>query len=273
VRALLRHGYAPGLDPALKPRAPPRRGPPSAAPCSAYGEEDPIIPLADVDAPPRLAASGQPFEIRSTPAPGSVHERHAAGDGRPDAAADAAAARRLSPRAARVACVGDDWVTCPRCSGPLARGVRGGVERPTCPACGFDFFANPGVGAACVIRDRDGRVLLVQRGPDQFGAGRWCFPCGYVEWGEDVRAAAAREALEEAGVAVTLHVVHVASNSTTREAERRRVVSRRRRPTRAPPRGRRRRGRRRMADPAAPPPPRPTDLDLLRRSPVRGVAR
>ena len=109
--------------------------------------------------------------------------------------------------------LGDDWVTCPRCSGPLARGVRGGVERPTCPACGFVFFANPGVGAACVIRDRDGRVLLVQRGPDQFGAGRWCFPCGYVEWGEDVRAAAAREALEEAGVAVTLgDVVYVASN-------------------------------------------------------------
>jgi dienelactone hydrolase len=35
-----------------------------------YGEEDPIIPLADVDDLRRgLAASGRPFEIASTPAP------------------------------------------------------------------------------------------------------------------------------------------------------------------------------------------------------------
>src|SRR5262249_42112382 len=38
-------------------------------------------------------------------------------------------------------------------------------------------------------------------------------PCGYVEWGEDIRIAAAREALEEAGVAVTVgEPVQVASN-------------------------------------------------------------
>ncbi len=108
---------------------------------------------------------------------------------------------------------GDDWVMCPRCRTALERTVRGGVPRPTCPGCGFVFFANPGVGAACVIRDGGGRVLLVQRGPGQFGAGRWCFPCGFVEWGEDVRAAAAREAREEAGVEVVLgEVVQVASN-------------------------------------------------------------
>jgi ADP-ribose pyrophosphatase YjhB (NUDIX family) len=75
------------------------------------------------------------------------------------------------------------------------------------------FFVNPGVGAAAVIRDAGGRVLLVQRAPRQFGAGRWCFPCGYVEWGEDVRDAAAREAREEAGVDVLIgEPLQVASN-------------------------------------------------------------
>lgn len=64
-----------------------------------------------------------------------------------------------------------------------------------------------------MIDDPAGRVLLVQRGPEQSGAGLWCLPCGYVEWGEDVREAAAREALEEAGVAVEIgDVMQVAVN-------------------------------------------------------------
>lgn len=70
-----------------------------------------------------------------------------------------------------------------------------------------------GVGAAVVIRNQIGEILLVRRTRHQYGAGRWCFPCGFVEWGEDVRAAAAREAREEAGVDVELgDVVQVASN-------------------------------------------------------------
>ena len=109
--------------------------------------------------------------------------------------------------------LGDDWRYCPRCGAGLERRPRGGLPRPSCPACGFVFFANMGVGAAVVIRNAAGLVLLVQRGPGYFGAGLWCMPCGYVEWGEDVREAAAREALEEAGVTVEIgEVVHVAVN-------------------------------------------------------------
>ena len=91
--------------------------------------------------------------------------------------------------------------------------MRGGVPRPSCDACGFVFFANPGLGAATVVRDAAGRVLLVRRAPGQWGAGAWCIPCGFVEWGEEVRAAAAREAREEAGVDVVVgDVLQVASN-------------------------------------------------------------
>ncbi len=109
--------------------------------------------------------------------------------------------------------LGDDWQWCPRCRAALTRALRGDRPRPACPACGFVFFANPGVGAAVVIRDAAGRVLLAQRAPRQFGAGRWCFPCGFVEWGEDVRAAAAREAREEAGVEVAIgEILQVATN-------------------------------------------------------------
>jgi ADP-ribose pyrophosphatase YjhB (NUDIX family) len=70
-----------------------------------------------------------------------------------------------------------------------------------------------GVGAAVVVRNARGEVLMVQRSAHQFGAGKWCFPCGYVEWQEDIRAAAAREAREEAGVEVVVgEPVYVETN-------------------------------------------------------------
>jgi 8-oxo-dGTP pyrophosphatase MutT (NUDIX family) len=100
--------------------------------------------------------------------------------------------------------LGDDWQWCPQCRNRLERRMRGDRPRPTCAACGFVFFAASGVGAAVVVQRDDGRVLLVQRGPGRFGAGEWCLPCGWVEWGEDVRDAARREAREEAGIDVVV---------------------------------------------------------------------
>ena len=94
----------------------------------------------------------------------------------------------------------DDWRSCPRCGGNLVRAD----DHVRCGSCGLEHFPNMGVGAAVVIRNAGGQVLMVQRSARQFGAGRWCFPCGYVEWGEDIREAARREAREEAGIDVVI---------------------------------------------------------------------
>ena len=59
----------------------------------------------------------------------------------------------------------------------------------------------PCVGA--VVRDREGRLLLVRRGTEP-GRGQWSVPGGRVEPGEDAAAAAAREVLEETGVPVVV---------------------------------------------------------------------
>jgi ADP-ribose pyrophosphatase YjhB (NUDIX family) len=56
------------------------------------------------------------------------------------------------------------------------------------------------VGAVVV---HDGALLLVRRAAAP-GAGKWCTPGGRLEYGERMRAGAAREVLEETGLTVTI---------------------------------------------------------------------
>ncbi len=47
----------------------------------------------------------------------------------------------------------------------------------------------------------DYMTLIVKRGPASMGSiGKWCFPCGYLDWDETVEEAAIRETYEESGV-------------------------------------------------------------------------
>lgn len=66
---------------------------------------------------------------------------------------------------------------------------------------GHPVHRDPKVGVGVVVRDGAGRLLLVQRSMNP-GRGSWALPAGYVDAGEDPRAAAAREALEETGLVV-----------------------------------------------------------------------
>ncbi len=99
--------------------------------------------------------------------------------------------------------VSPDYRFCPRCGDPLGTRVRGGLPRPSCERCGFVHFRNPAVGVAVVVIDKDGRVLLGRRSAGG-NVGEWCIPCGYVEWGEDIREAARREFSEETGLEVQI---------------------------------------------------------------------
>ena len=89
---------------------------------------------------------------------------------------------------------------CPRCATRVEARPFEGKLRPTCPACGYIAFADPKV-AACVLITRAESLLLIRRAIDP-GRGLWCFPGGYVDFGEDPQLAALRECREETGLNV-----------------------------------------------------------------------
>ena len=70
-----------------------------------------------------------------------------------------------------------------------------------CAACGFDFYQNPSPASVVVIPDPgdERRILMLKRRTEP-NAGAWCVPGGFIRYGEDPAAAAARETREEVGL-------------------------------------------------------------------------
>jgi len=94
---------------------------------------------------------------------------------------------------------------CPMCGGDLEpRSLRPHEpERLVCVRCGFIFYLDPKVAVGTIIRDERNHLLFLRRAIEP-GYGRWVFPGGYVDRGEEVHVAALREAREEAGLEIRL---------------------------------------------------------------------
>lgn len=90
---------------------------------------------------------------------------------------------------------------CPTCGSPNEMQERDGRHRPVCTACGHITFLDPKLAVAALIL-REGQILLGKRGPGTRSPGKWSFPAGFVERGEQVEAATAREVREETGLEV-----------------------------------------------------------------------
>ena len=93
---------------------------------------------------------------------------------------------------------------CPACGGRLtiSRPVENGPARQICSACHFIFYLDPKV-VACALLELDDKLVLLKRGvkPQK---GKWAIPGGYVDRGEEVKAAAIRETKEECGLSIEI---------------------------------------------------------------------
>ena len=92
---------------------------------------------------------------------------------------------------------------CQRCGARLTRRDVQGAQRPFCASCGFVHFFDPKVAVVALVEDPEGRLLYTKRNHEP-KLGAWAWPGGWVDRGEVVEEAVAREVKEETGLDVAL---------------------------------------------------------------------
>jgi ADP-ribose pyrophosphatase YjhB (NUDIX family) len=87
---------------------------------------------------------------------------------------------------------------CSKCGQPVTMQIPAGdtLPRAVCASCGTVHYENPRVVVGCVP-DWHGQILLCRRAIEP-RRGYWTAPAGFLEIGESLHAAAARETAEEA---------------------------------------------------------------------------
>ena len=118
---------------------------------------------------------------------------------------------------------------CNKCGAPVELRIPPGdhLPRHVCNACGTIHYQNPRLVVGCVP-EHEGKILICRRGIEP-RRGYWTVPAGFMENGETLQQAAARETLEEALARVEIgslltvvhvlhaHQVHVFFRATLRE--------------------------------------------------------
>ncbi len=88
---------------------------------------------------------------------------------------------------------------CPVCRAELNLKRVEDRKRAVCSSCGWIHYQNPLPCAAALVRNSEGKILLVKRGVKP-GKGQWALPSGFIEIDETPEKACIRELKEETGL-------------------------------------------------------------------------
>ena len=104
---------------------------------------------------------------------------------------------------------------CSNCGTPVVLRIPEGEHLPrhVCPSCATIHYQNPKLVVGCVP-EYEGRILICKRAIEP-RVGYWTIPAGFMENGETLQQAAARESQEEAladveigSLLAIVHVIH-----------------------------------------------------------------
>ncbi|MBB2183396.1 NUDIX hydrolase [Lachnospiraceae bacterium MD1] len=88
-----------------------------------------------------------------------------------------------------------------------------GILRHRCPSCNYVSYRNPYPCVSLLVVNQRNEIALGKRHPSSIYPGKWCLPCGYIEYGESYVAAGIREAKEEIGIDIEpIGIINVVSN-------------------------------------------------------------
>jgi len=101
---------------------------------------------------------------------------------------------------------------CARCGKHCqTEAIEGGL-RSVCRSCSHVHYKNPQPAIAVLI-EHAGQFVLGKRVSSSLGHGKWCMPCGYVEYHENYLSAAVREVKEETALDVRIKsIISVVTN-------------------------------------------------------------
>ena len=88
---------------------------------------------------------------------------------------------------------------CPLCKVSLRRRQVDGRKRLACQKCGWIYYENPLPVVVCVVRDKEGKILVAKRNLTP-GKNKWALPGGFIELDETPETACLRELKEETGL-------------------------------------------------------------------------
>jgi len=91
-----------------------------------------------------------------------------------------------------------DFLYCPKCAGKFQKS---GPKHLTCTDCGLEYYINPKLTNAVILKNRQGKILLARRAKDP-QKGKWDLPGGFVDANETVEESIHREIHEELGIQV-----------------------------------------------------------------------